>query len=331
MDICNLSIIIPVFNGGKKIISCLDSIYSQGMLQKDFEVICVDDCSTDSTIGIIKEYVQQMGLSNLEIIKHTVNKRQGGGRNTGIEKAVGTYILFVDQDDYIRAGSLLQLMEVVKQNVGIDVFMFDFEDSVDGVVTKQDHYQHNIVGEMRGRIFMQRQEIPWTPWCYLYSKDLLNRNSLRFVENVRFEDGDFVVKCTIHAQRIFFTPLVVIGHTYSSSQGSAVGNNVDKIIDLFRLSDRVKTIAIGEMCIDKGCANTILGHHLFRHKYDIMRFLWRAPFTQMLYILRNYRAYIPNNNRMLTFSANHPLIFAIGLQLFKPTFPILRRIYMLLR
>lgn len=52
---CQLSIVIPVFNGSNEINICLDSIYSQGMSPEQFEVICVDDCSSDSTVEVIED------------------------------------------------------------------------------------------------------------------------------------------------------------------------------------------------------------------------------------------------------------------------------------
>lgn len=76
---CQLSIVIPVFNGSNEINICLDSIYSQGMSPEQFEVICVDDCSTDSTVEVIEDYANRMQPGNLKIIRHNVNKRQGGG------------------------------------------------------------------------------------------------------------------------------------------------------------------------------------------------------------------------------------------------------------
>lgn len=76
---CQLSIVIPVFNGSNEINICLDSIYSQGMSPEQFEVICVDDCSSDSTVEVIEDYANRMQPGNLKIIRNNVNKRQGGG------------------------------------------------------------------------------------------------------------------------------------------------------------------------------------------------------------------------------------------------------------
>ena len=90
-----LSIIIPVYNGLSHDLSiCLESIWQQPLSPSLYEVICVDDCSTDDTHEWLDEEATKH--SNLRINKHTVNKRQGGGRNTGVKVAKGKYLLFID-------------------------------------------------------------------------------------------------------------------------------------------------------------------------------------------------------------------------------------------
>lgn len=104
-DVCNkqndtnivLSIIIPVYNAEKYLEECLNSILSQN-INRDYEIICVDDGSTDSSPEIISKYADQ--YSCIKVVK----KENGGvssARNLGIEKAVGKWIWFIDADDYI--------------------------------------------------------------------------------------------------------------------------------------------------------------------------------------------------------------------------------------
>ena len=85
------SIIIPVYNGEQYIKNCLDSIYRQGLGDDDFEVICVNDCSTDNTAQVISEYGKFH--QNIRLINHETNRRQGSARNTGVKVAKGDCIL----------------------------------------------------------------------------------------------------------------------------------------------------------------------------------------------------------------------------------------------
>ncbi len=74
-----LSIIIPVYNASATVCRSLDSIYSQGLDPEDFEVICVDDCSTDNSVEVLRGYCYAGAHpGNLRVVRHLVNKRQGG-------------------------------------------------------------------------------------------------------------------------------------------------------------------------------------------------------------------------------------------------------------
>lgn len=117
------SIIIPVYNGlSHDLPICLESIWNQPLSASLYEVICVDDCSTDDTREWLDEEATKH--SNLRIIKHTVNKRQGGGRNTGMKAAHGRYIIFIDQDDYFHAGSIAKVYDHL-QSVELEILIVD--------------------------------------------------------------------------------------------------------------------------------------------------------------------------------------------------------------
>lgn len=109
------SIIIPCYNTEEQIFRrCLDSIKNQTL--KPYEVICIDDCSPVDTPQIAKEY-------GFTYIRHKINKNNGGARNTGIRKATGDYIVFVNSDDYILPETL---EEIDKVNKGQDLILIGF-------------------------------------------------------------------------------------------------------------------------------------------------------------------------------------------------------------
>ena len=88
--------IIPAYNAEKTIGRCLDSVLCQA---PEMEIIIVDDCSTDQTYDVCKEY--QSRYSNIVLIQNDQNIGQGLSRNKGIEAASGKYLSFVDSDDTI--------------------------------------------------------------------------------------------------------------------------------------------------------------------------------------------------------------------------------------
>ena len=91
-----LSIIVPAYNVERYIDKCVDSLEEQNI--DDYEIIIINDCSTDNTINVIKRRAK----CNIRIINKEINTGLSDTRNIGIESANGEYIMFVDSDDYIE-------------------------------------------------------------------------------------------------------------------------------------------------------------------------------------------------------------------------------------
>lgn len=102
-----VSVIIPVFNLGDSIGTCLESLRNQSC--SDFEVVCVDDCSTDETASILERY----GALDERIVTHTLTQNSGASvaRNTGVDCSRGRFITFVDGDDFVSPYYLEALLE----------------------------------------------------------------------------------------------------------------------------------------------------------------------------------------------------------------------------
>ena len=103
-----LSIIIPVYNKEKYVSECLETVLKQDIEPEDYEILCVNDGSTDDSVRILREYEKQH--SNL----HVYNKENGGvssARNYGLRHAAGDYIWFIDPDDFIASNCLAALRE----------------------------------------------------------------------------------------------------------------------------------------------------------------------------------------------------------------------------
>ncbi len=92
-----VSVIIPVYNTEKYLKKCLDSVLGQTL--SDIEVICINDCSTDGSLGILQDYAAQD--ERIKIIDLAENKGAAAARNEGIDKAQGEYLGFVDSDDFV--------------------------------------------------------------------------------------------------------------------------------------------------------------------------------------------------------------------------------------
>ena len=114
-----VSVIVPFFNASSHINKCLNVLRNQNF-SESFEIIMVDDASTDNTLSIIKKY----NLPNLRLYSLSLNSGPAAARNFGIKKAEGEYIFFLDVDDTIADNTLSTLYNLIKENQS-DLVMCD--------------------------------------------------------------------------------------------------------------------------------------------------------------------------------------------------------------
>lgn len=115
------SIIVPVFNAESTLHRCLDSLFSQ-VCKSSFEVIAIDDASIDGSYNILLDYSKHD--KRLKVHRHEYNKKQTVARRTGMNEAIGDYILHVDSDDYLLPGALCALERVLNSH-NVDVIVMN--------------------------------------------------------------------------------------------------------------------------------------------------------------------------------------------------------------
>lgn len=197
------SFIIPAYNASNTIIRCLDSIFALALSKTDFEVVCIDDCSTDNTIEVIEHYAKKH--ANITLLRQVRNHRQGAARNRGVSIAKGEYIVFVDSDDEIDFGVLNALQLAEKHQLEMVAMHFVNVDEK-GNVTEKEPVKIDIV--FTG-IELQIKHPYWCtgPVPYLYNAEFLKKVAYPFTEDVLFEDSDFVNVHLYHAKRMMYSPI----------------------------------------------------------------------------------------------------------------------------
>lgn len=184
MDII-FSFIVPFFNGEKYIHKCLDTIYSQDILEKYYEVIVVNDCSTNQQ-SLDTLYVYQKMHSNMHIIHNSINQRCGKCRNIGVQYAKGKYIWFVDQDDYIQPNCLKELLYLCEDN-NLDILYFDYRNVSDDLsLNKKMNLIKNDSSVMTGLDYVHvvcngdfwHSEYDTNIWHALYKRTFLLSNAI---------------------------------------------------------------------------------------------------------------------------------------------------------
>jgi glycosyltransferase involved in cell wall biosynthesis len=202
MGECSISFIIPAYNAVATIWRCLDSIYSLPLVEDEFEVIVIDDCSTDNTIVMVEKYASRH--SNFVLFRQLENHRQGAARNKGIAMAKGKFVVFVDSDDEVGDG----LFKAAKMAVDRDLDMVVMRVAI---VSGEGMFEREMsLPYQKERIFSGvelQTELPFWftgPVAYVYRNSFLKKVSYRFAEDVLFEDSDFVNVHLFHARRISY-------------------------------------------------------------------------------------------------------------------------------
>lgn len=194
------SIIIPAYNAELTIARCLNSIYALSIRETEYEVIVIDDCSSDRTVTLIEEYKHVH--PNIVLLKQPQNHRQGAARNRGLSIAKGEYVVFLDSDDEMRPGLLSALELAEKGNLDMTVMRGSVVGS-SGLTTKTYNlpYESNVL--FSGTSFQSSHRFWCTaPWPYLYRMSFLKKVDYPFAEDVLYEDSDFVNVHLYYAQRM---------------------------------------------------------------------------------------------------------------------------------
>ena len=183
-----LSIIVPVFNAGGGIAFCLDSLLAQKV--SDYEIIAVNDASTDNSLEILQEY-KDKNPGKIKIINLEKNIKQGGARNAGIRCSQGKFIGFVDSDDWIAPDMYEKLLQKAYNTeadvVYCDIFIKNHHDFEPGEAVKMidDGVQGVLCEEQYKKLVLRSGNIV----CKIYKRELIIENNLWFPENVFYEDN----------------------------------------------------------------------------------------------------------------------------------------------
>lgn len=108
-----LSVIVTFYNTEKYLNKLFSSLYKQGLHISEFEVLAINDSSSDNSLKIAEKFAKK--YSNFKIITHQINKGLGEARNTGIDAARGKYMAFVDGDDFIAEGAYKKMLKIIER------------------------------------------------------------------------------------------------------------------------------------------------------------------------------------------------------------------------
>lgn len=199
-----LSIIVPFYNTEKYLSKCIDSLLNQDIPLEDYEIIIINDGSTDSSHSIAESYINR--YQNIKLINQE-NKGTGGARNAGIRVAEGNYLFFVDSDDYITPNCLSTLLNCAEKNQ-LDILRFNYEAVTDGgeIITKTKNSTSSIVYSDKvtdGETFLS-EHLGWTCYAcmFFFQTSFIVNNNFLFSEVIFFEDTEWLIRVLLTAMRV---------------------------------------------------------------------------------------------------------------------------------
>lgn len=214
MALCEISVIIPVYNIQQHLRECLDSVLGQSYLH--LQVICVDDGSTDESPAILAQYAQKD--PRVQVIRQQ-NAGPGAARNTGLEAATGEYVIFLDSDDWFEPDFLEKMVDTAVRE-GADV-----------AICRAVEFDTNSGRELPSEWMMKKQYLPGKlafapqemadhlfqftygmPWDKFYRRELLTTSGIRYPALKNSEDLAFVYPTLLAAKRIAVVDEVLIHH-----------------------------------------------------------------------------------------------------------------------
>lgn len=221
-----ISIIIAAYNAEQDIGKCINSIIEQKM--QDYELIVVNDGSTDNTENIVLEYEKKLAGKLRYFYKE--NSGVADTRNFGLDKAEGDYILFVDADDYIDKNLLISQEENMNKCIDIIKFKMTKLDINGKELEKIDGPVFNIMNGQNAFNELFYQDILIDQLCiYLFRRKYINEHNYRFIKGAYHEDFGLIPIMLVNAETVISTN--IYGYYYIQSNNSIMRNsNHDKTI-----------------------------------------------------------------------------------------------------
>lgn len=243
-----VSIIVPVYNAGKYLIQCLDSLIGQTL--EDIEIILVLDTPTDGSDKICEEYSKND--NRIKVIRNTSNLHIGFSRNEGIKVARGEYIGFADHDDYCDLQMFEQLYNNAKQkNADVVVSnIFNESGNIQDYYSFPDEFSDRIFNEkMLTALISGNRSIRNTYsfdnasaiWNQLYRNSFIKENDILFCDNRKatIEDVTFNIKAHFFAKTVCFVPETLYHHvnheqnTFGSYDYFAISKIIPHLKEIF--------------------------------------------------------------------------------------------------
>lgn len=336
----HLSIIVPVYNVEKYLARCLDTLIKQDLNVKDHEIILVNDGSTDSSPLIAGDYA--LNHPHIKIVNQK-NKGLSEARNTGIEKALGKYIYFIDSDDYIQPHVLNSILtHIIENNLDFLGFAITRTHSSNYITSLDSNSVTTLFKEASiydGFSFIEKYYFNNGVWWYIFKKELIDKNNLRFETGRMAEDGQFTTELLLNCNKAAYIEADVYRYFKNSNSITTkkTKDHLNKLTEDFQFAIRKFETLISLAKEKKANKNAIKRLKTRQQSYVFFLFVrllkLNIPYKEFksiindfkmmnLYPIKNFIGidYHSKKEKILTYVFNHKLLLLIiikGNNLFK--------------
>ena len=222
------SIIICALNVEKYIEKALKSILNQTF--KDYEIIVVDDCSTDNLQEVLKKY------KDINIIVNEKNMGLGESRNIACSQAKGEYILYLDADDTLYEDTTLEKINEVIDREEPDVAYF----GVKYIGGSNKTYLPNAKNSTKKARILCDMHFAVASKCW--KRSFLEKNDLKFIKGMYYEDMVYSIKATILAEKIAYGEFPIYNYLRDRDGSIMANSNIKKCTDMYLMLSHVLSL-----------------------------------------------------------------------------------------
>lgn len=220
MSNIKVSVIMPVYNAGKYLEKCLESVVNQTL--KEIEIICVDDGSTDNSIEILNRFAESDG--RIKIIKQQ-NLYAGAARNNGMKHASGKYFAFWDSDDFFELSALETLYKKCeKENADICLCgAYDYDNganktTINETILKRRYLPNEKVFCIKTHPDYIFNVAARAPWNKIVNAEFIKKNKIEFQNLKNSNDTYFSMICMYYAERITYVTAPLVYYRINNSE-----------------------------------------------------------------------------------------------------------------
>jgi heptose III glucuronosyltransferase len=277
MSVPLLSLVVPVYNVAPYLPRCLESLAA--LEPPAGEIIVVDDGSTDDCPRILAEFGPR--LQQMRVIRQE-NGGLSAARNTGLDAATGTWLAFVDSDDFVEPDAYAEALQRAASD-RLDMVLFNARYHHEGRKPDRSIYPDALPSEViSGREWLRQRlkagHFLHMVWLHLYRREFIEANRFRFVPRLIHEDVIWTTRALLAAQRVAYLPRIALSYRIPIRHATAEARQIrlEALVASSIINARTEAEIAGKLGDDPELS-TLLGRRLVDGALSMFHLLGRMP------------------------------------------------------